>query len=901
MRNLRIIIGIISLLIAVQAVGLLLLAILIYQSTPNSVLARDTFIAKIPGVLSTVRLLDRSMNMWYWGPKSPEELPLYSLRISKESLAAIEEALPTELPSPWYGNLFLNDDSKEWADAVFTEGNESYDVKIRVRGDIFNHWAYRKKSWRIRFPSEKLFHGMREVNFILPEDRAYFAEPLNVYRAQQMNLLHPPMQFVQVSINGQKPALYTQVEHWTKEMVEKQGRTGDANLYQTSGGTSYFQQWNPAFDEIAYWDKYLTRPNQDSYEEIDQLLQLSKEGAHNQPNYVQKLKSIVNVDKVVSWYVLSELAGSRHVTDFNVRMYFDPSAGKFEPVPWDIHIYVPKTLLSLPGNAFLNEVFRVPTLKLQAHRMLWEHVNNDDTVAADLAEAQRLRSLMERAAYRDPLKLQSNRQVRNELDKITRDVKWNLDFIKDELKISEVLVAERIPSNRQQERGVVLTLDLTARGVAQATLQEIQIPDALVPALRENRLELWRDNGSGGWGEDDTRIAIQEQNDADNKGKTTVEVAQKDAALLWTGDPVLDANGAVVTAPHQPHRFFLVVRGGERIPDDAYPLKLDIRNAVTGKKADVIGDVLVDERTFERLPEAYMTREAFLQKYPFFTAEGDKEVVWRGNHIINSVIIVPSTVSLRIQPGTVVRMAPGASVISYAPVSMIGAKEAPIVFEAEKPEESWGVFAVLNASSPSFVQWANFSGGSETYINGTFFSGMVDFYNSPVTITDSVIANAKADDGLNLKYVYVDVNRVRFDNNSADGLDIDFALSGAVENSLFINNGNDGLDISGSPIVIRNIEVNKSGDKCISVGEGSAPLIYDTTLKGCNYGVAVKDDSHAKIERVLFDQNNIAVSAYIKKPFFAAPSVVVIDSTFRRNGENTQALSGAVITVDSAQ
>ena len=178
---------------------------------------------------------------------------------------------------------------------------------------------------------------------------------------------------------------------------------------------------------------------------------------------------------------------------------------------------------------------------------------------------------------------------------------------------------------------------------------------------------------------------------------------------------------------------------------------------------------------------------------------------------------------------------------------------------------------------------------------------MVVFHNSPVTVVDTIIRNAHGDDGLNLKYVYVDINRVRFERNSFDGLDVDMALSGVVENSLFIENGNDGLDISWSSIAIRNIESANNGDKCLSVGERSAPLIYDTILRGCSIGLAVKDDSHAKVERVQFEQNGTAIAAYIKKPFFAEPSVSVLESTFKGNREQTLALSGAVITIDSAQ
>jgi len=899
MRRLHIILGIIALLIVVQAIGALLLGILIYQATPNSVLARQTIIGRMPGVLSSVRVIDRSLNIFYRGDKPSEELVHYRLDIDEEDLQRIEDLLPSELPSPWYGNLFLTDDAKEWANATFIAGNKAYKVKVRVRGDIFNHWAYRKKSWRVKFSKESLFEGIREMNLIIPEDRSWFAEFLNVYRMRKFNLLHPPMEFVTVSVNGSQPLLYTQIEHWTKEMFEKQGRTGDANVYQTGGGESYFQQWNPVFDEVGYWDKYFSKPNGDTYEEIDLLLKLSEEGAHTDSQYLKKLKTIVDTDRLVSWYVVSALAGSRHVTDFNIRLFFDPSRGIFEPLPWDISVYAPRSLLFLPGNKLLNEVFRIPELKLAAHRAIWEYIQDEEQVTDDLAERDRLYELIERAAYRDSLKLQSNRQVKNELDKLSWKIESNIEFLKDELKISEVLRAERIPSIEDQNRGLVRTLDFTARGISFARFAELNVPEEYADLIDQGVLQLLRDDGDGIWGREDIQVGLAELERQDD-GDVVFELQDDDLSLLWTEDPVLDANGAVKTAPHTHHRFFLVAPSRNIDVDDFNP-KITVRNAVTEKKANVIGKTLVDERTFERLGEAYESRDVFIARYPFFSREGEDGVVLRGTHVLNETIIVPSSVRLTIKPGATLRFGKDVSILSYAPVTIIGYKEMPIRFVSASEGNSWGVFAVLNATEPSAVQWAEFSDGGEAYINGAFFSGMLAFHGSPVTIVDTIIRNAHGDDGLNLKNVYVDINRVRFERNSADGLDIDMALSGVVENSLFLENGNDGMDISWSPIVIRNIESTNNGDKCLSVGERSTPLIHDTILKGCPIGIAVKDDSHAKLERVHFEKNGIAISAYIKKTFFSQPSVVVTESTFEGNREQSLALSGAVITIDSAK
>src|SRR3989338_197016 len=177
MNRLKIILGVIAAALAIEFLIFILLAVLVYQATPKSTLARETFIGQMPGLLSGLRVLDRTLNVFYRGPKAPEALPHYELSIDPADLQKIEDSLPKDLPSPWYGNVFLTEDAKEWVDGTLIADDREYDVKVRVRGDIFNHWAYRKKSWRIEFKDE-LFNGIKEINLIIPEDRGWIAEPL---------------------------------------------------------------------------------------------------------------------------------------------------------------------------------------------------------------------------------------------------------------------------------------------------------------------------------------------------------------------------------------------------------------------------------------------------------------------------------------------------------------------------------------------------------------------------------------------------------------------------------------------------------------------------------------------------------------------------------------------------
>lgn len=426
---------VIGALTAGLGVALLLLTLLFYQSTSKSVLAQQTFIGRMQGVLGFVRLADRATNPLYRGPKPPVTLPHYDLTLDPAELSAIEQSLPQD-------DVYLSEDAKIWAKGTLASDGKSYETKARVRGDRYNHWRFRKKSWRLSFPDDHLFRGVKELNLIIPEDRVWFVEPLSAYRADKLGLFHPPMRFVTASINGSAPMLYLEIEHWTKEMLEKQARPGDVNLYKTGDiATSSFNLgWDPIEEDIAYWGKFQNAvvPPFNSYEEVDLFFRLSREGAHRDPDFKKNIDLLFDHEKLVRWYALSLLAGNLHVGGDNLRFFWDISLGRFEPIVWDISSTAPRSLLTLPGNGLWNEVFSIPEWKQETHEFLRTYIA--EQAEDDLREAERLRSMIERAAYRDSVKLQSNRQVRNDLHRLMAEVRANIDSLREELSSSGVAI-----------------------------------------------------------------------------------------------------------------------------------------------------------------------------------------------------------------------------------------------------------------------------------------------------------------------------------------------------------------------------------------------------------------------------------------------------------------------------
>jgi hypothetical protein len=110
--------------------------------------------------------------------------------------------------------------------------------------------------------------------------------------------------------------LYLEIEHWTKEMLEKQARPGDVNLYKTGDiATSSFNLgWDPIEEDIAYWDKYnrAVVPPYDSYEEVDLFFRLSREGAHRDPDFQKQIDLVFDHDGLLASAV--NLNGAKDTT-----------------------------------------------------------------------------------------------------------------------------------------------------------------------------------------------------------------------------------------------------------------------------------------------------------------------------------------------------------------------------------------------------------------------------------------------------------------------------------------------------------------------------------------------------------------------------------------------------------
>ncbi len=308
---------------------------------------------------------------------------------------------------------------------------------------------------------------------------------------------------------------------------------------------------------------------------------------------------------------------------------------------------------------------------------------------------------------------------------------------------------------------------------------------------------------------------------------------------------------------------------------------------------------------FERLPELALSKDGFLAKYPEFKGlEGNLISIGPGTQILHQTVIVPADFRLVIQPGTTLLMGKNVSLISYSPIEARGLPEEKIQIKALDSNQAWGAVLIIDAPQKSVFSWADIAGGSGVNLGGVGIkaTGMLASHFSDLEFSNSrlhnTVFNNINDDGLNIKGAIAVVRNSVFYDTYSDAIDFDIVKLGSlVEGNTFLPpvgkgiaaTNADAIDLSFSQVkIIDNNIQGGCGDKGVSAGENSYPLIINNIFKGCSIGVAVKDLSSARIYHSKFIGNGIGVSAYRKKLEFGGGSAVVVGSWFDQNKEKTK-------------
>ncbi len=295
--------------------------------------------------------------------------------------------------------------------------------------------------------------------------------------------------------------------------------------------------------------------------------------------------------------------------------------------------------------------------------------------------------------------------------------------------------------------------------------------------------------------------------------------------------------------------------------------------------------------------EALANREEFLEAHPEFLPDGDVGVSLSGIQHIRSSVVIPVGVPLRITPGSVLRMSPNISILSYAPVLMKGEEGNPIIIESEATHEPWGTFAVLHTGEMSKIQWVEASGGSSASIHGVHFPGMLSFYGSSVIMGDSKFTGAQGEAALSLEYAASEVKRVRIERSKHNGMSVIHAVGAELADITVLESGKSGIVLSWSPVALSHVTIEEAAGACMRISNQATPVLQELTLRNCPSGLEIRDDAHVTVRNAIFENVQIAIDADVSHTSQLPPSVDISNATFFEVTRTSDARNGAMVRI----
>lgn len=187
----------------------------------------------------------------------------------------------------------------------------------------------------------------------------------------------------------------------------------------------------------------------------------------------------------------------------------------------------------------------------------------------------------------------------------------------------------------------------------------------------------------------------------------------------------------------------------------------------------------------------------FVAQSPFFSLDTDdvtQIVLCKGDYSFSRTVVVPEDTLLTIEPGTIVRMRVGCSLISYSPIIARGTQQEPIVFTAQHRWFKWGAIGVVD-TEPAVFEYVHLEHARQAIVNGIDFPGGLSLIETNVEISNCRFTNMFGKDAIYVRHGHVLIQHNHIRGAFKDGVDLD-GSSGEIRHNLFVDCDDEGIDLS---------------------------------------------------------------------------------------------------------
>ena len=716
---------------------------------------------------------------------------------------------------------------KKWVKGKIYFRNKVYKVKLDFHGTALPHFNNDKKSIAVKLSKKKLLNHMRRFSFVILEEASI--PTIFAYKLQEwLDGFKVNSYLIRVKINGIDQGVFLLEEKLQKSLLEKNGLSGvdimkpiDEWDHQYSYTHEIPFNWNLANQKL----KAISKKN------VGQLLVFEK--LYKCKNY-ECMKNYIDEKKVLNEEALRVLFGVVHSLEGdNEKLLYNISNAKIwiyfriEDEIKSIAYFFDKYLYTSTHkykNSFIYNLGLSEEFRAKRDKILWNFVQQKDKIIKmydDIYNKNIGPILADSNHYT------SGRSIDYTIKQKRANLISNLNTLKKYLSYNKVYsYVEFITPTK-------LKLVISADSNSPLKIHNIKFDY----------------NG-------DDKVLITYNNKII---KTTFENLNsyfKDKFFMLGFDKNYNP------IEHR-HTFIIEISKNTKIKN----FDIEFINDVTKK-----------------LVPKYYNYKKFIKYTPFIKSQGD--LVLNGNYEINKTIVVDNLI---IKKGSVIKLAPKVSILANKNITILGTKQNPVIIKNLIPNKPFGVFAGRDGEKVD-INYLQLSGGKDAILNGSYFSGGLSLYDyKEVIVKNSFIHHNSADDGMNIKNSSILLENNVFNANKADQVDLDFC-KGIVKNNKFIkreiypydikipiDDNGDGLDLSGSKVIVKQNIFNGFLDKGISVGENTKLLVISNKFLNNRSAITAKDSSKVYISNNFYQNNKINIEMYQKKQIFGYPSVYNID------------------------
>ncbi len=745
---------------------------------------------------------------------------------------------------------------QEYVPATITYKNKIYNSKLRLKGKWIDHIEGDKWSLRIKIKDGETLMGMKTFSLQDPKTRDYLNEFLYHQVLKKEGILSLRYNFVEVIINGDNKGIYALEEYFGKELIEynkrREGvilRFNDDHLWNEIKEEGFiFEDFSDKDNEWFYsstigaFDEDEILPDKvksAQFEEARMLLESFRQGN-------LKTSEVFDIDKLAKYFAISTLLEAHHTTAWaNIRLYYNPVTSLLEPIGFDAEI----------GRAAYQGFEPYSQKCLRIDKETCPAINNyyglffSDPIFFEkyIKELER----MSQESYLDSIFFELDKELKKNKDIIHKDTPTYHFFKEDFYNYQEIIRAKLSPTK-----------------AINAYFQETSRSQSIILSL--GNIEI---------------LPIE-----------IIGAVFNETIPLELEEPVLLQRKTLLSKVEYKEAKF-------KLPDnlpwkEEYASLLKVNYKIFG--TNYINSKRVLPWSFQSediLERSFIRQEPNPEEFEFLTIyPGNKEIlIQEGSWTVNKSLIIPPGFTVKAKSPLSLNLISGSTILSYSALEFLGNPEDLIkIFSTDNTGQG---IAVLSAEE-STLKNVKFDGLSVAKQNNWELTGAVTFYESPVIIDGSFFSNLKAEDSLNIINSKFLIKNSTFEKGQFDCLDIDFG-EGTVESSLFLECGNDGLDISGAVVNLNNLRIIGSMDKGFSGGEKSTAIGSNIEINGGYICIAGKDQSYITLINSSLSNCEYGFAVYEKKTEFG-PAFIDSIGTIEKNNTNKEIVEkGSTLTIEN--